>query len=251
MWKWFDLSTGKWMLYSPMNNRIINYAYWAGESSARISCSRRRYLITFSSMTQVNEDSDNRRPITMGFKLDSGAEDGGFGSDSSMDTDDSPVEDTGNAVVQGLDPSIAPSIIRTCVKLLAIPVDRDALHALMKVCLRLTRDYKNAEIFARKGGVKLLLEMTQASNFIGCVNLSTLLIRHTLEEPRTLRLAMEKVIRTRIQGNIPPAYKEILFMTRQISSAVCRNPDVYREVCENILRVDINTLRLEDRKSVV
>ncbi|XP_076681578.1 HECT, UBA and WWE domain containing E3 ubiquitin protein ligase 1 isoform X3 [Andrena cerasifolii] len=246
MWKWFDLSTGKWTLYSPMNNRLINYAYWAGESSARISCSRRRYLITFSSMTQVNEDSDNRRPITMGFKLDSGAEDGGFGSDSSMDTDDSPVEDTGNAVVQGLDPSIAPSIIRTCVKLLAIPVDRDALHALMKVCLRLTRDYKNAEIFARKGGVKLLLEMTQASNFIGCVNLSTLLIRHTLEEPRTLRLAMEKVIRTRIQGNIPPAYKEILFMTRQISSAVCRNPDVYREVCENILRVDINTLRLDD-----
>lgn len=79
-------------------------------------------------------------------------------------------------------------------KLLAIPVDRDALHALMKVCLRLTRDYKNAEVFAREGGVKLLLEMTQMSSFTGCINLSTLLIRHTLEEPRTLRLAMEKVI---------------------------------------------------------
>lgn len=77
--------------------------------------------------------------------------------------------------------------------MLAIPVDRDALHALMKVCLRLTRDYKNAEVFAREGGVKLLLEMTQISSFTGCINLSTLLIRHTLEEPRTLRLAMEKV----------------------------------------------------------
>lgn len=112
MWKWFDLSTGKWTHYSPMNNRIINDAYWAGESSVRISCSRRRYLITFSCMTQVNEDSDNRRPITMGFKLNTDKEDGGSGSDSNMDTDESPVEDKRNAVVQGLDPSIAPSIVR-------------------------------------------------------------------------------------------------------------------------------------------
>lgn len=111
-WKWFDLSTGKWTLYSPMNNRIINDAYWAGESSVRISCSRRRYLITFSCMTQVNEDSDNRRPITMGFKLNTDKEDGGSGSDSNMDTDESPVEDKRNTVVQGLDPSIAPSIVR-------------------------------------------------------------------------------------------------------------------------------------------
>lgn len=34
-------------------------------------------------------------------------------------------------------------------------------------------------------------------------------------------------------------------MTRQISSAVCRNPEVYREVCENILRVDISCLKSE------
>lgn len=112
-WKWFDLSTGKWTVYSTVNNRIINDAYWAGESSVRISCTRRRYLITFSCMTQVNEDSDNRRPITMGFKLNtSNSEDGGSGSDSNMDTDESPVEEKRNTVVQGLDPSIAPSIVR-------------------------------------------------------------------------------------------------------------------------------------------
>ena len=182
----------------------------------------------------------------MGFKLHTGNEDGGSGSDSNMDTDENRVEDKRNTVLQGLDPSMAPSIIRACVRLMAIPVDRDALHAAMKVCLRLTRDYENAGIFVREGGVKLLLEMSQASSFIGCITLSTLLIRHALEEPCTLRLAMEKVIRSRTQGNIPPACKEILFMTRQINSAVCRNPEVYREVCENILRVDIRLLGKED-----
>lgn len=52
-----------------------------------------------------------------------------------------------------------------------------------------------------------------------------------------------QVVRARTLTNIPPAYKEILYMTRQISSAVCRNPEIYREVCENILRVDINVLK--------
>lgn len=219
----------------------------------RITCGRRRYLITFSCMTQVNEDSDNRRPITMEFKLKNvNGEEGSPASETNMDTEEcpspaaNPEEEKRNTVVQGLNPSVAPDIVRACVKLLAIPVDRDALHALMKVCLRLTRDYKNAEVFAREGGVKLLLDMTQGSSFIGCTSLSTLLIRHTLEEPRTLCLAMEKVVRARTLTNIPPAYKEILYMTRQISSAVCRNPEVYREVCENILRVDINVLKRDD-----
>jgi E3 ubiquitin-protein ligase HUWE1 len=172
-------------------------------------------------------------------------------SDSNMDTEESNAtaggsEQKRNAVIQGLDPSITPSIVRACVKLMAIPVDRDALHALMKVCLRLTRDYRNAEVFAREGGVKLLLDMTQASSFIGCITLSTLLIRHTLEDPLTLGLAMEKVVRSRTQSNIPPVYKEILFMTLLISSAVCRNPDVYKQVCENILRVDTSVLKRDE-----
>jgi E3 ubiquitin-protein ligase HUWE1 len=57
-WKWFDLSTGKWTPYSSVNNRIINDAYWAGEPTVRISCSRRKYLITFSCMTQVSPPSN-------------------------------------------------------------------------------------------------------------------------------------------------------------------------------------------------
>ncbi|XP_058791372.1 E3 ubiquitin-protein ligase HUWE1 isoform X2 [Phymastichus coffea] len=278
-WKWFDLSSGKWMPYSSANNKIINEAYWAGEPTVRINCSRRKYLITFSCMTQVNEESENRRPITMGFKtttqpITTAVEEAAAitvpavipaqtvlsitnngatqisSSDTSMDTEDgsttSSNEDKRNTPIQGLDPNVTPNIVRACVKLLAIPVDRDALHALMKVCLRLTRDYTNAKVFAKEGGVKLLLDMTQASSFIGCSTLSTLLIRHTLEEPETLGLAMEKVVRSRTQTNIPPAYKEILFMTRQISSAVCRDPEVYRKVCENILRVDVNVLKRDD-----
>lgn len=279
-WKWFDLSTGKWTAYSSTNNRIINDAYWAGEPTVRINCSRRRYLITFSCMTQVNEDSDNRRPITMGFKTASPSNSSEetiaatatattninsndttpipiASSDTNMDTEDNTstaaavaaansAEEKKNPVIRGIDTREMPDIVRACVRLLGIPVDRDALHALLKVCLRLSRDYNNAIVFAREGGVKLLLDMTQASSFIGSITLSTLLIRHTLEEPQTLASAMEKVVRSRTMSNIPPAYKEILFMTRQISSAVCRDPETYRQVCEKILRVDVSVLKRDD-----
>ena len=77
--------------------------------------------------------------------------------------------------------------------LFSIPVDRDTLHAVMRVCLRLTRNFENAMIFAGLGGVRMLLDLTQASSFTGFFSLSTLLIRHVMEEPRTLRHAMEKV----------------------------------------------------------
>jgi E3 ubiquitin-protein ligase HUWE1 len=48
-------------------------------------------------------------------------------------------------------------------------------------------------IFGGLGGVRLLLNLTQASSFTGFLSLSTLLIRHVMEEPHTLRHAMEKV----------------------------------------------------------
>lgn len=33
IWKWYDLSTAKWNAYSAANNKIINDAYWANETS--------------------------------------------------------------------------------------------------------------------------------------------------------------------------------------------------------------------------
>ncbi len=52
-------------------------------------------------------------------------------------------------------------MIKASVGLLAIPADPDTLHAAMRLCLRLTRFYRHAESFARIGGVKLLLGLSQ------------------------------------------------------------------------------------------
>lgn len=116
-----------------------------------------------------------------------------------------------------------------------LQIDKDLLHAIMRVCVRLTRDFYNAKIFVQEGGVKCLLKMRP---FSGYETLATVLIRHTLEEPQTLAYAMEKVLRARTLMSIPPAYKELIYLTRQIGGACTRSPETFYEVAKDILRIE-------------
>ena len=47
------MSTIKWYTYNPNNNKVIDEAYWAGESSVRIVSGRKKYTIQFHNMLQV------------------------------------------------------------------------------------------------------------------------------------------------------------------------------------------------------
>ena len=87
------------------------------------------------------------------------------------------------------------TLLHACVSLMGLSVDADALNAILRLLLRLTQDFEQAVVFAQLGGVKMLLDLTQASSFSGFSSLATLLIRHVMEDPVTLRQTMEKVIR--------------------------------------------------------
>lgn len=236
MWKWYDVVAAKWNSYSESNNKIINDAYWKGDATVRISCGRQRYLINFSCMTQVNEETGNHRLVILGLnctELERSSESKIFDE----------LNGSLNYLSLGLSPEEQPLIVQTCVELLRYTQDRDTLHAVMRLLLRLTRNYTNAKVFAEEGGVTVLLEMTQSCGYIGFVTLATLLIRHVLEEPITLGLAMQNVIYSRTMQTIPPGYKELFYLTRQISAAVSREPDCFHSVANQILRIDLSVLR--------
>lgn len=200
----------------------------------------------------MNEESANRRPITMALteknvdkkkdkkvptekdKLDR--------MDIEEQTLHVELEKKQNLVIEGLSKEIAREIVRACVGLISVPIERDCLHAVMRMCLRLTRDYEHATTFAEEGGVKLLLDLTSYSAFTGVLPLATLIIRHVIEDPSTLRLSMEKVLRAKTLANIPPGYKELLYLLRNTNAAVCRDPDAFLEVAKRVLRVDCNIL---------
>ena len=77
--------------------------------------------------------------------------------------------------------------------MIAAPVEADTLHAALRLILRLTREHKYAVQFAELGGPRILLSLTQTSAFQGFLSLTTLIFRHILEEPASLKYCMEKV----------------------------------------------------------
>ncbi len=97
-------------------------------------------------------------------------------------------------------------------------------------------------LFTQLGGVKMLLKLTQASNFTGFSSLATLLIRHVMEDPVTLRHTMEKVIRSATMSNNTPNTKEFHYMLRTLAPAASRCPEVFASISREILRVDFGLL---------
>ncbi|XP_032797159.2 LOW QUALITY PROTEIN: E3 ubiquitin-protein ligase HUWE1 [Daphnia magna] len=244
VWKWFDIVSGKWCPYTAANNKIIDDAFWAGQNSVRVTAGRRRYLLQFSSMIQVNEETGNRRPMMLSLKEKpkEAAQDESSSVDenAAMDVDENEKESPKGSPLSGLNLDQGSELIKSCVGLLCIPADPDTLHAAMRLCLRLTRHYQHAEKFASLGGVKQLLNLSQSSTFSGFLTLATLLLRHLVEEPETLHHTMEKVIRAYTGPNAAPSTKEFHFLMRVLAPAACRDVQLFSEVCKTFLRADLS-----------
>lgn len=115
--------------------------------------------------------------------------------DSTNTEKETSLEETkiGEILIQGLTEDMVTVLIRACVSMLGVPVDPDTLHATLRLCLRLTRDHKYAMMFAELKSTRMILNLTQSSGFNGFTPLVTLLLRHIIEDPCTLRHTMEKV----------------------------------------------------------
>ncbi|XP_048517112.1 E3 ubiquitin-protein ligase HUWE1 isoform X3 [Dendroctonus ponderosae] len=249
VWRWYDLVTGRWTHYSAENNKIINEAYWAGEQSVRVTCLRKRYTITFPNMLQMNDETGNNRPIAMTLLS--------LTHPSCTNISKEPPEDplfveltskerARCIPVPPLSKAQIKTVLKCCVSLLHMPLGRDLLHSILQVCVRFTRDFEMAKVFVAAGGIKCLLQLRHIPDFGGFGVIATILIRHALEEPNTLAYALEKVIRGRALCAIPPPYRDLLYLSRQLGAAVTRDPNAFFQVANNVLRVDVSVSKPGD-----
>ncbi|XP_037368255.1 E3 ubiquitin-protein ligase HUWE1 isoform X7 [Talpa occidentalis] len=279
-WRWFDDRSGRWCSYSASNNSTIDSAWKSGETSVRFTAGRRRYTVQFTTMVQVNEETGNRRPVMLtllrvprlnknsknsnGQELEKTLEENkemdikrkeNKGNDNPLtleitDTEkETSLEETkiGEILIQGLTEDMVTVLIRACVSMLGVPVDPDTLHATLRLCLRLTRDHKYAMMFAELKSTRMILNLTQSSGFNGFTPLVTLLLRHIIEDPCTLRHTMEKVVRSAatsgagsttsgvVSGSL--GSREINYILRVLGPAACRNPDIFTEVANCCIRI--------------
>ncbi|XP_014635205.1 PREDICTED: E3 ubiquitin-protein ligase HUWE1 isoform X5 [Ceratotherium simum simum] len=279
-WRWFDDRSGRWCSYSASNNSTIDSAWKSGETSVRFTAGRRRYTVQFTTMVQVNEETGNRRPVMLTLlrvprlnknsknsngqelektleeskemdikRKENKANDTPLALESTNTEREISLEETkiGEILIQGLTEEMVTVLIRACVSMLGVPVDPDTLHATLRLCLRLTRDHKYAMMFAELKSTRMILNLTQSSGFNGFTPLVTLLLRHIIEDPLTLRHTMEKVVRSAatsgagsttsgvVSGSL--GSREINYILRVLGPAACRNPDIFTEVANCCIRI--------------
>uniref|UniRef100_A0A3Q3BL04 E3 ubiquitin-protein ligase HUWE1 n=1 Tax=Haplochromis burtoni TaxID=8153 RepID=A0A3Q3BL04_HAPBU len=166
------------------------------------------------------------------------------GPSSSLESDYSQGSDI---VVQGLTEDMTTVLIRACVSMISVPVDPDTLHATLRLCLRLTRNHHYAMMFAELKSTRMILGLTQSSGFNGFTPLVTLLFRHIIEDPATLRHTMEKVVRSAVTSGAGSTTsgvvsgslgsREINYVLRVLGPAACRNPECFTETASNCIRI--------------
>ncbi|KAM9855812.1 E3 ubiquitin-protein ligase HUWE1 isoform 2-T2 [Aulostomus maculatus] len=166
------------------------------------------------------------------------------GPSSSLESEHSQDSDI---VVQGLTEDMTTVLIRACVSMISVPVDPDTLHATLRLCLRLTRNHHYAMMFAELKSTRMILGLTQSSGFNGFTPLVTLLFRHIIEDPATLRHTMEKVVRSAVTSGAGSTTsgvvsgslgsREINYILRVLGPAACRNPECFAETASNCVRI--------------
>ncbi|XP_030625885.1 E3 ubiquitin-protein ligase HUWE1 isoform X2 [Chanos chanos] len=154
---------------------------------------------------------------------------------------------SGGIVVQGLTEEMTTVLIRACVSMISVPVDPDTLHATLRLCLRLTRNHHYAMMFAELKSTRMILGLTQSSGFNGFTPLVTLLFRHIIEDPATLRHTMEKVVRSAVTSGAGSTTsgvvsgslgsREINYILRVLGPAACRNPECFTDVATSCVRI--------------
>ncbi|XP_043968111.1 E3 ubiquitin-protein ligase HUWE1 [Gambusia affinis] len=274
-----DIQTPKWI--TPVLLLIDFYEKMA------VSSKRREQMNKFNTMVQVNEETGNRRPVMLtvqkvpritkpskaGNVTDSDREEGDKAkveeSQTNVDSGaavemSAPKDDSGqlkemssslesdyaegsDIVVKGLSDDMTTVLIRACVSMISVPVDPDTLHATLRLCLRLTRNHNYAMMFAELKSTRMILGLTQSSGFNGFTPLVTLLFRHIIEDPATLRHTMEKVVRSAVTSGAGSTTsgvvsgslgsREINYILRVLGPAACRNPECFIETASNCIRI--------------
>ena len=118
----------------------------------------------------------------------------------------------------------------------------DTMHAVLLLCSNLTRNHSVALAFSDAGGLSLLLSLPTSSLFSGFDNVAASIVRHILEDPQTLRQAMESEIKHNLltvpnrhpNGRVNPRN----FLSN-LASVIARDPAVFMQAAQSVCQVEM------------
>ncbi|CAL0305611.1 unnamed protein product [Lupinus luteus] len=118
----------------------------------------------------------------------------------------------------------------------------DTMHSILLLCSNLTRNHSVALTFFYAGGINLLLSLPTSSLFPGFDNVAASIVHHVLEDPQTLRQAMESEIKHSLtvpsnrhpNGRVNP--RNFLL---NLSSVISRDPIIFMQAAKTVCQVEM------------
>eukprot|EP00252_Welwitschia_mirabilis_P007759 TRINITY_DN1943_c0_g1_i1.p1 TRINITY_DN1943_c0_g1~~TRINITY_DN1943_c0_g1_i1.p1 ORF type:complete len:3671 (+),score=717.88 TRINITY_DN1943_c0_g1_i1:355-11367(+) len=115
------------------------------------------------------------------------------------------------------------------------------VQAILQLCARLTKSYPIAALFLENGGLTSLLKLPRSSLFPGFDSVAAVIIRHLLEDPHTLQVAMEVEIRQFFslhspRGNRSPSFSLQTFLT-ELAPVISRDPAIFMQAAAAICQL--------------
>ncbi|PSS17338.1 E3 ubiquitin-protein like [Actinidia chinensis var. chinensis] len=118
----------------------------------------------------------------------------------------------------------------------------ETMHSILQLCSTLTRAHSVALSFLDAGGLPSLLSLPTSSLFVGFDSIAATIIRHILEDPQTLQLAMESEIRHSVataanrqsNGRLTP--RSFLL---NLTSAILRDPAIFMLAAQSVCQIEM------------
>lgn len=256
-WKFFDERSSRWCSYQHETSKAIDEAFRNGENYCHIQVARRKYTVNFSGMVQASDETYSCKAVMFFIDNDkSNDKEKSSKTEKEVKTEQEneqtdsktpkvenvdqkkPAEKISNDIeIDFIDPKQCKTLIESMINLAQLPIDPNALNSILRLCLRLTRNYENAIFFIEKNGINTLLKIPAASVFPGFVPLAKMIIRHTLEDKQIMRAAMDKAIRQEFSP--ASSGREMHYLFRLFTPAACRDIDAFKESAMNILRINV------------
>ncbi|XP_031120155.1 E3 ubiquitin-protein ligase UPL1-like [Ipomoea triloba] len=112
------------------------------------------------------------------------------------------------------------------------------MQAALQLCARLTKVHALAMQFLEDGGIAALFGLPRRCFFPGYDTLVSAIIRHLLEDPQTLQMAMEMEIRQTLNGNRNAGRVSVKTFLTSMAPVICRDPDVFLKAAHTVCQLE-------------
>uniref|UniRef100_A0A5K3F3P8 HECT-type E3 ubiquitin transferase n=1 Tax=Mesocestoides corti TaxID=53468 RepID=A0A5K3F3P8_MESCO len=251
-WAWFDDRAVLWHPQVSEFFRPVDVAFHNGATRALCDVDRRRYQIDFPTMTQINLEGMNRRPIMLMPNLPSFNLTPDEVCCHSQDPSDYERSIQAATCPEGLSNASRKALcLAMLVHMESGGISPGCANSLLRLLLRLSASsFDDAETLMRADALRILFDFPhplefspQYFAFVGHI------LRQLFDDSATLTSTLRQIIARFTEGQVPflyPGCRDLFYILTLAVPLVAKNEDITMELLKEILVLVVDEESLKD-----